>query len=75
MKNQPLSPSDLVGLLFTPCAFRHPSSSSTRLQTHEIPSDGETAYPRGGSSIYFRDSDDHLPQLATSGLWFICLWS
>jgi catechol 2,3-dioxygenase-like lactoylglutathione lyase family enzyme len=26
-------------------------------------------WPRGGESIYFRDPDGHLVELATPGLW------
>ena len=28
-------------------------------------------WPRGGESIYFRDPDNHLVELATSGIWAI----
>jgi len=31
--------------------------------------EGRTKWPRGGTSIYFRDPDDHLLELATPGLW------
>jgi catechol 2,3-dioxygenase-like lactoylglutathione lyase family enzyme len=31
--------------------------------------EGRTNWPRGGTSIYFRDPDDHLLELATPGLW------
>ena len=31
--------------------------------------EGRTKWPRGGTSIYFRDPDGHLLELATSGLW------
>jgi catechol 2,3-dioxygenase-like lactoylglutathione lyase family enzyme len=31
--------------------------------------EGRTHWPRGGTSIYFRDRDDHLLELATPGLW------
>jgi catechol 2,3-dioxygenase-like lactoylglutathione lyase family enzyme len=29
------------------------------------------AWPRGGTSLYFRDPDGHLVELATPGLWSI----
>jgi catechol 2,3-dioxygenase-like lactoylglutathione lyase family enzyme len=31
--------------------------------------EGRTNWPRGGTSIYFRDPDGHLLELATPGLW------
>lgn len=31
--------------------------------------EGRTTWPRGGESIYFRDMDGHLIELATPGLW------
>lgn len=31
--------------------------------------EGRTKWPRGGDSIYFRDPDGHLIELATPGLW------
>jgi len=31
--------------------------------------EGRTDWPRGGRSIYFRDPDGHLLELATPGLW------
>ena len=31
--------------------------------------EGRTEWPRGGRSIYFRDPDNHLLELATPGLW------
>ena len=33
--------------------------------------EGETNWSRGGRSIYFRDPDGHLLELATPGLWAI----
>src|SRR4029453_5397431 len=34
-------------------------------------SEGPPAWSRGGASIYFRDPDEHLLELATPGLWAI----
>ena len=31
--------------------------------------EGRTRWPRGGTSVYFRDPDDHLLEIATPGLW------
>ncbi len=43
----------------------------TRLGEHGIAIEGRTAWSRGGHSIYFRDPDGHLLELATPGLWAI----
>jgi catechol 2,3-dioxygenase-like lactoylglutathione lyase family enzyme len=40
-----------------------------RLAAHDLPIEGRTDWPRGGTSIYFRDPDGHLLELATPGLW------
>jgi catechol 2,3-dioxygenase-like lactoylglutathione lyase family enzyme len=40
-----------------------------RLEEHAIPIEGRTDWPRGGHSIYFRDPDGHLLELATPGIW------
>jgi catechol 2,3-dioxygenase-like lactoylglutathione lyase family enzyme len=40
-----------------------------RLAAHEVSIEGRTDWPRGGTSIYFRDPDGHLLELATPGLW------
>jgi catechol 2,3-dioxygenase-like lactoylglutathione lyase family enzyme len=40
-----------------------------RLVEHGIVIEGRTRWPRGGESIYFRDPDGHLLELATPGLW------
>jgi len=41
----------------------------TRLQDAGVVIEGRTKWPRGGESIYFRDPDGHLLELATPGLW------
>jgi catechol 2,3-dioxygenase-like lactoylglutathione lyase family enzyme len=40
-----------------------------RLLQHGVVIEGRTEWPRGGTSIYFRDPDGHLVELATPGLW------
>ncbi len=40
-----------------------------RLAADDIAIEGRTKWPRGGESIYFRDPDGHLLELATPGLW------
>jgi catechol 2,3-dioxygenase-like lactoylglutathione lyase family enzyme len=40
-----------------------------RLRVAGIAIEGRTKWPRGGDSIYFRDPDGHLLELATPGLW------
>lgn len=40
-----------------------------RLESHGVGIEGRTNWARGGKSIYFRDPDGHLIELATPGLW------
>jgi catechol 2,3-dioxygenase-like lactoylglutathione lyase family enzyme len=42
-----------------------------RLVSRQIEIEGRTDWPRGGRSIYFRDPDGHLLELATPGLWSV----
>lgn len=39
------------------------------LVKNDIQIEGRTHWPRGGESIYFRDPDNHLLELATPGIW------
>jgi catechol 2,3-dioxygenase-like lactoylglutathione lyase family enzyme len=41
------------------------------LRAHDIAVEGRTDWKRGGRSLYFRDPDGHLLELATPGLWAI----
>jgi catechol 2,3-dioxygenase-like lactoylglutathione lyase family enzyme len=41
----------------------------TQLADAGVGIEGRTKWPRGGESIYFRDPDGHLLELATPGLW------
>ena len=40
-----------------------------RLHEHEIVIESEVRWERGGTSIYFRDPDNNLVELATPGVW------
>ena len=40
-----------------------------RLREQGIEIEGRTRWTRGGHSLYFRDPDGHLLELATPGLW------
>jgi catechol 2,3-dioxygenase-like lactoylglutathione lyase family enzyme len=39
------------------------------LAAHDVDIEAAVAWPRGGRSVYFRDPDGHLVELATPGLW------
>lgn len=39
------------------------------LAAHAIEIEGEVHWPKGSTSVYFRDPDGHLVELATPGLW------
>ncbi len=41
----------------------------TRLAAHGVAIEGRTRWSKGGESLYFRDPDQHLVELATPGLW------
>jgi catechol 2,3-dioxygenase-like lactoylglutathione lyase family enzyme len=41
------------------------------LAARGVPIEGATNWSRGGRSIYFRDPDGHLLELATPGLWTV----
>jgi catechol 2,3-dioxygenase-like lactoylglutathione lyase family enzyme len=40
-----------------------------RLEAQGVAIEGRTVWPRGGTSLYLRDPDGHLLELATPGLW------
>jgi catechol 2,3-dioxygenase-like lactoylglutathione lyase family enzyme len=42
-----------------------------RLQSQDTPVESRVNWTRGGKSIYFRDPDGHLLELATPGVWAI----
>jgi catechol 2,3-dioxygenase-like lactoylglutathione lyase family enzyme len=39
------------------------------LSLHKIEIENRIRWPRGGTSLYFRDPDNHLVELATPGIW------
>jgi len=42
-----------------------------RLEQRGVAIESVVAWPRGGTSLYFRDPDDHLLELITPGVWSI----
>lgn len=42
-----------------------------RLKAHHVAVESRMTWERGGSSIYFRDPDEHLLELLTPGVWAI----
>lgn len=40
-----------------------------RLEANGVSVEGDVSWERGGRSLYFRDPDGHLLELATPGLW------
>jgi catechol 2,3-dioxygenase-like lactoylglutathione lyase family enzyme len=55
------------------CAFAIPAGDleawADRLRTGGIEIESRVTWPRGGISLYFRDPDGHLVELATPGVW------
>ncbi|HEY0333611.1 MAG TPA: VOC family protein [Stenotrophomonas sp.] len=45
------------------------SAWEARLQALDVEVEGRMEWPQGGHSVYFRDPDGHLVELATPGLW------
>ena len=82
-KGASVKPVDLSGQTVPPhdgsgqnhFAFAIPASELTawekRLAGRGVAVESRVQWPRGGTSIYFRDSDQNLGELATPGLWEI----
>jgi catechol-2,3-dioxygenase len=41
----------------------------THLAAQNVPIESRITWPRGGTSLYFRDPDGHSVEVATAGLW------
>jgi len=44
---------------------------AARLAQHHVAIESRVTWPRGGTSLYFRDLDDNLVELLTPGVWKI----
>jgi catechol 2,3-dioxygenase-like lactoylglutathione lyase family enzyme len=66
-----LPPHDGAGQLHFAFAIRATDLASwrERLEAQGVIIESEVAWPRGGRSLYFRDPDYHLVELATPGVW------
>lgn len=67
-----IPPHDATGqlhLAFSIAASELPTWEA-HLHQHGIPIESRVRWPRGGNSLYFRDPDGHLVELATAGLWW-----
>lgn len=63
---------DGVGRLHLPLSIAAADLEAWRARLFErgVPVAGEQHWPRGGTSLYFRDPDGALVELATPGLWW-----
>ena len=67
-----IGPHDAVGhihLAFAVAADDLPAWGE-RLANYGVAVESEVRWERGGTSLYFRDPDGHLVELATPGLWW-----
>ena len=68
-----LPPHDGTGtthLAFSIDAFELPGWEA-RLSEQRVAIESRVSWPRGGTSLYFRDPDGHLAELVTPGCWSI----
>lgn len=66
-----IPPHDGTGRQHIAFAIEHDALAAweRQLNAHDVAIEGRTHWPRGGESIYFRDPDQHLLELATPGIW------
>ena len=67
----PITPHDGNGQLHLAFAISAPELPQweARLEAQGIAVDLKRSWDRGGQSLYFRDPDGHLVELATPGIW------
>jgi hypothetical protein len=68
-----IPPHDGSGPLHVAFAVTAPQLAEweAQLERCKVAIEGRTSWPRGGRSVYFRDPDGHLLELATPGVWKI----
>ena len=67
-----IPPHDGTGRLHLTFAIpaRELATWEAHLERHAVAIESRVKWPRGGTSLYFRDPDGHLVELATPGLWW-----
>jgi len=51
------------------CSAEELPEWEAQLATHDVPVESRIHWQRGGTSLYFRDPDENLVELATPGIW------